>query len=85
MHEILYPQKLHTILCIVCVLCCVGDCAFVSQTDEGDLYQIPPLGRHYSLQWAMEDMEDERREGGRALENMDTGNRGSWKNESGRP
>ena len=50
------------------------------------MYQVPPLGQHYSRHWAMEDMEEERREGGRAMENIDIGNRGTtgdWQKESG--
>ena len=56
------------------------------QMDEEEVYSVPSLGRHYSCHWAMEDMEEERREAGRALENMDTGNRPSardWQKDSG--
>ena len=50
------------------------------------MHSVPALGRHYSRHWAMEDMEEERREAGRAMENVDTGNRGSgrdWQRDSG--
>jgi transcriptional adapter 3 len=54
--------------------------------DGDEVHSVPALGRHYSRHWAMEDMEEERREAGRAMENVDTGNRGSdrddWQKDS---
>lgn len=57
----------------------------LKNTEDEDIYEVPPLGRHYSHHWAMEDMEEERREAGRTMENIDTGNRGGggdWQSES---
>jgi len=60
-------------------------CPHSPYVEEGDLYHVPPLGRHYSLQWAVEDLAEERSEGGRMMENIEPSNRGggSWQKESG--
>ncbi|XP_028681222.1 transcriptional adapter 3 [Erpetoichthys calabaricus] len=34
--------------------------------DEAEYYKIPPLGKHYSLRWAQEDLLEEQREGARS-------------------
>ena len=50
------------------------------------MYEVPALGKHYSRHWALEDMEEERSEAGRVMENVDTENRssaGDWQKESG--
>jgi len=31
-----------------------------TQEDEDDLYEVPPLGQHYMIQWAVEDEENEK-------------------------
>lgn len=31
-----------------------------TQEDEDDLYSVPPLGQHYMIQWAREDLESEK-------------------------
>jgi transcriptional adapter 3 len=56
----------------------------LKNTEEEEVLAVPALGRHYSRHWAVEDMEEERREAGRALENTDTGNRasGGWQKDS---
>ena len=50
------------------------------------MYEVPALGKHYSRHWALEDVEEERSEAGRVMENVDTENRssaGDWQKESG--
>ena len=46
---------------------------------------MPPLGRHYSHCWAVEDLEEEGSRGGRAMENIEPRNNANtnWQKESG--
>uniref|UniRef100_UPI00358FDC7B transcriptional adapter 3 n=1 Tax=Myxine glutinosa TaxID=7769 RepID=UPI00358FDC7B len=36
-----------------------------STEDDSEYYKVPPLGRHYSLRWAQEDLQEEHKEGSR--------------------
>lgn len=35
----------------------------VGSDDDADYYKVPPLGKHYSLRWAHEDLQAEQKEG----------------------
>ena len=55
--------------------------------DDAELYQIPPLGQHFSRKWAVEDLKEEREEAAKLAMMAEPGNRamenGGWQEESG--
>ncbi len=36
-----------------------------SHEDDAEYHKVPSLGKHYSQKWALEDMQDEQKEGTR--------------------
>ena len=82
-----YKRAYSTQALRTCICQGISSTATHSQQTEGEeVYEVPALGRHYSSHWALEDVEEERSEAGRVMENVDTGNRsstGDWQKESG--
>ena len=61
--------------------------SFLQYDDDAELYQIPPLGQHFSRKWAVEDLKEEREEAAKLAMMAEPGNRamenGGWQEESG--
>lgn len=54
--------------------------------DESEFYHVPPLGQHYSQRWAVEEVGEERGEGGRLTQLVDPTNARTgegWQEEAG--
>ena len=45
---------------------------------DAKLYQIPPLGQHFSRKWAVEDLKEEREEAAKLAMMAEPGNR-EWR------